>query len=158
MVNASPLIVLGKLGHLDLLTSLCAEVVIPDAVVREVCAGPVEDPARRVLEAEELGRTEQVPAIESVVAAWDLGAGEAEVITWARQHAGYEAVLDDLAARNCARALELPVRGTLGVLLLARREGLVGAVRPLIELATEVGLRIDERTAADVLRLAGEDG
>ena len=121
VVNASPLIVLGKLGHLDLLSSLCAEVVIPDAVVREVCAGPADDPARRVLEAEELGSREQVTVIDPVVAAWDLGAGEAEVLTWARRHAGYEAILDDLAARNCARALSLPVRGTLGVLLLARR-------------------------------------
>ena len=158
MVNASPLIVLGKLGHLDLLSSLCAEVVVPAAVVREVCAGPIDDPARRALEAEELGRQESVPAVDAVVAAWDLGAGEADVLTWARDHVGCEAILDDLAARNCARALRIPVRGTLGVLLLAHREGLVGPMEPLIDRATAAGLRIDEKTAADVLRLAGEEG
>ena len=81
MVNASPLIVLGKLGQLDLLSSLCAELVVPAAVVREVCAGPADAPPRRALEAEELDRREPVLAVDSVVAAWDLGAGEAEVLT-----------------------------------------------------------------------------
>ena len=121
MVNASPLIVLGKLGHLDLLSSLCAEVVVPEAVVREVCAGPVDDPARRALEADELGRREPVLAVDSVVAAWDLGAGEAGVLTWARGHAGSEAILDDLAARNCARALGIPARMDVGMALVGRR-------------------------------------
>jgi len=54
-----------------------------------------------------------------------LGAGESEVLTWARQNPGYEAILDDRAARNCAITLQIPVRGTLGVALLAKREGLI---------------------------------
>jgi predicted nucleic acid-binding protein len=32
-------------------------------------------------------------------------------------------LLDDRAARNCASALKIPVRGTLGVLLLAKKNG-----------------------------------
>lgn len=158
MVDASPLIVLGKLGQLDLLRSLRAEVVVPEAVVREVCAGPADDPARGVLEAEGLGRRQPAADIDAVVATWDLGPGESAVLTCVRRGTGDEAILDDRAARNCARALGLPVRGTLGVLLLAKRKGLVGPLRPLLDRALDAGLRLDDRTAADVLRLAGEEG
>ena len=46
VVNASPLIVLGKLGQLPLLTRLADELVIPADVAREVAAGPDEDPCK----------------------------------------------------------------------------------------------------------------
>ena len=44
VVNASPLIVMGKIGHLDLLTQLSKEVVVPIAVADEI---KVSMPARR---------------------------------------------------------------------------------------------------------------
>ena len=39
VVNASPLICLGKLGHLDWLDQLAAEFVIPSAVAIEIERG-----------------------------------------------------------------------------------------------------------------------
>lgn len=41
--------------------------------------------------------------------------------------------LDDLQARNCAKSLGIPVVGTLGILLRAKKSGLIAAARPLIE-------------------------
>jgi hypothetical protein len=48
VVNASPLIVLAKVGHAHLLAlaALAAEIVAPQAVVAEIEAGPPDDPAR----------------------------------------------------------------------------------------------------------------
>ena len=40
VANASPVIVLAKVGHLALLKELADELLLPDAVVREVLAGP----------------------------------------------------------------------------------------------------------------------
>jgi predicted nucleic acid-binding protein len=48
-------------------------------------------------------------------------------------------VLDDEAARRLAIALGLPVIGTLGILVLAKQEGIVATVRPLVEALAEVG-------------------
>ncbi len=59
------------------------------------------------------------------LAAWDLGLGESQVLSWIYQNPGYEAILDDRAAKNAAASLGIPVRGTLGVILLAKREGRV---------------------------------
>ena len=61
-----------------------------------------------------------------------------------------EVILDDRAARDCATTLGLPVRGTLGVVLLAKREGLIPRVRPVFQQLLDAGLRI----APDVLNMA----
>ena len=80
VVNASPLIRLGKTGHLDLLAALADTVVVPLAVANEVGAKPdgaailaelTGNPAYRVAGSE--------PAPPEVLA-WDLGAGETQVI------------------------------------------------------------------------------
>ena len=46
VVNASPLIVLGKLSRLSMLGDLAESIVIPEAVVQEIGQGPENDPAK----------------------------------------------------------------------------------------------------------------
>lgn len=94
--------------------------------------------------------------IPQPVLAWYLGAGEASVIAWACAHPDYEAILDDRAARACAVTLSVTVRGTLGILLLAKSSGVVTAVRPLIDAVEAAGLFVGERLRATVLGLADE--
>ncbi len=59
--------------------------------------------------------------------AWDLGAGEAAVLTWAIARRGTIAIVDDLAGRKCARAHGIPLTGTLGLVLSARKSGKIEA-------------------------------
>lgn len=94
--------------------------------------------------------------LDPTILAWGLGAGESQVLTWARQNPGYEAILDDRAARNCAITLGILVRGTLGIVLLAKREGLIPRVRPVFEQLLEAGLRIAPEVLDMALDLAGE--
>ena len=44
IVNASPLILLGKIGQLALLDLGGREVVVPDAVFREIASDPFKQP------------------------------------------------------------------------------------------------------------------
>ena len=46
VVNASPIILLAKVGQVELLPKLAGELVVPAAVVAEIEAGPASDPAR----------------------------------------------------------------------------------------------------------------
>lgn len=156
MVNASPLLLLAKIGQLDLLERLSPEFLVPQGVLDEIEAGPDDDPARKWATREGAARGIVVGDVDRLVAAWDLGKGESEVLTWAHVHTGYEAILDDGAARKCADALQVPVRGVLGVLLLAKREGLLVAIRPLIDQLLEVEYRIALNVVQTALRLAGE--
>lgn len=77
--------------------------MIPEAVVAEIRAGPQRDTAQRWLTADGHAYIRQAQPVDTIIAGWDLGAGESAVLTWARQHPETEAVLDDRAARNCAK-------------------------------------------------------
>ena len=71
VLNASPLIVFGKIGQLDLLTRLPKGVVVPRAVANELVMGPENDAARLAIEAEQFQLVDaQEPTPE--LAAWDL--------------------------------------------------------------------------------------
>jgi hypothetical protein len=58
VVNASPVIVLAKIGHLDLLKSLAHRVLVPRAVAAEILGGPDDDPARLAIAGGWGGRVE----------------------------------------------------------------------------------------------------
>ncbi len=156
--NASPLIVLARAGHLILLERTYRIVHVPAEVFQEIEAGPEGDPARRLTrEAFWLGRL-ATKAVHPRVAPWNLGLGEAAVLTHAMSLPGAEALLDDRAGRTAARALGIPVRGTLGILLLAKRRGIVGSVKPLIDDVAAAGLFLAPGLRDACLRAAGELG
>lgn len=54
-----------------------------------------------------------------------MGSGESEVLSLALARPGAKAVVDDLTARKCAYALGIPVMGGLGVVVLAKRQGMI---------------------------------
>jgi predicted nucleic acid-binding protein len=66
-------------------------------------------------------------------------------------------VLDDALARRIAEALGLRFTGTLGLLLDAKRTGLIHAVRPVLDQLQSLRFRVSSHTRAAVLKLAGED-
>jgi predicted nucleic acid-binding protein len=156
VVNASPLIVLTKINQVHLLSELCDEVVIPSGVVQEICIAPDNDPAKLWILNEGTSYIQDVGQVDPVIAAWGLGLGESHVFTWIYNNPGYEAILNDHAAKTAALALEIPVRGTLGVILLAKREGKVEAAKPIFEQLIQVGFRVSTQVLESALRLVGE--
>jgi len=157
VVNASPLIVLGKAGQLDLLTKLPQRMVVPAAVVAEILAGPEGDAARLAVQAKMFTKV-NTPTIPQELAAWDLGAGETSVLAYALAHPGWIAILDDEAARKCAKTFGVPVKGTLAVVILAKKRGLIPSASKVLHAIHEAGLRLDERLIRAVLQqTVGED-
>ena len=142
VVNASPLILLGKLQRLDLLTMLAPSLVVPEAVMREVAAGSDRDRASATSMAWARERIRpDIPVVASI-SHWDLGAGESQVISHCLATPAV-AVLDDGEARACAQAHDLSLIGTLGVILRARKQGLIPAARPLIDELVSAGSFLD---------------
>ena len=156
IVNASPLILLARVQRLDLLNCLAETVVVPAAVMREVEAGGDRDHAsERVRSASDLHLVEDLK-VPTQVALWDLGAGESQVLARALATTGTEAILDDRAARRCARALGIPSLGTLGVVVKCRDRGLIPAARPLVERLQDEGMRLKRTLLDAVLATVGE--
>jgi predicted nucleic acid-binding protein len=67
-------------------------------------------------------------------------------------------ILDDALGRRAAELLGIPMTGTLGLLLDARKAGLVHAIAPLLDQLDALGFRLSAVTRSAVLKLAGEDG
>ena len=43
VANASPLILLGRIGQLDLMEHLASQIIVPDSVIAEIRAGEMQD-------------------------------------------------------------------------------------------------------------------
>lgn len=155
IVNASPIITMAKAGHLLLFDQL-ADIVIPGAVADEILQGPPSDPARKALE-NGWGRLASPAAIPGTVLEWGLGAGESAVLALALERPDCSAVLDDGAARRCARALGLSLLGTLGAVLRAWKAGLIPSAVPVLKSLQQAGLHLDDQTVRITLeRVSGE--
>ena len=66
------------------------------------------------------------------------------------------AILDDALARQVAVTVGVRFTGTLGLLLDAKRAGLVTAVAPVLDELQALRFRIASHTRAAILKLAGE--
>lgn len=145
--DASPLIVLARVGRVDVL----GPVVVPRAVADEVLAGPEGDPARMFVER---GRFDPCPdvIVPTSVQEWGLGAGESAVLALALETPGAVALLDDTQGRRCARAVGVPVIGTLGLVVRAARAGRLSGATPVLRDLRAAGLWLDDGLIADVLR------
>ena len=129
ILNASPLICLSKSGLADLLPTLFQEVLVPEAVLKEVMAERKTDFAGEPLISRKwIRRLTDIP-IDPRVAAWDLGQGESAVLSFALRNADCWAVMDDREARRCAMSLRCRFIGTLGIIVLANKKGIIYSVR-----------------------------
>jgi predicted nucleic acid-binding protein len=154
VINASPLILLGKLGRLDLIAALANRVMVPAAVIDEIAAGAGDATAGLVVD---WARRKVDPdiSVPGSIVGWDLGAGESQVL--ARCMSGsHTAVLDDGEARAAAKVHGVAHVGTLGVILRARRAGLIPAARPLIDELLARGSYLSANLVQDALRKLGE--
>lgn len=156
ILDASPLIFLSRVDLLNLLPQLARKLYVPAAVIQEVEAGRAIDPGAAAVAAwAVLFLTGDVEAPPSV-AAWELGAGETQVIATACERRASEVVLDDLAARRCALAHGLRVVGTVGLLLRAKKGGLITAARPVLERLLGSGMFLEAALVEGVLAEVGE--
>ena len=147
---------LHQLGLLDLLPRLAAKVTVPAAVADELREG-----LRRGWNGP---RLENFPWLEvsaplrggEAAADLGLGPGESAALALARERPEAVVILDDAAARAQAAKERLRYTGTLGLLLDAKRAGLVEAVAPLMEKLLRAGFRAAPKTRAAILQAAGE--
>jgi predicted nucleic acid-binding protein len=154
VVNASPVIVLAKAGRLHLISDSCRELLVPEAVAAEILAGPPSDPARQAVQ-RGWGQTVACPPPPPRLLEWGLGTGETAVLALAVARKAV-AVLDDAAARTCAKALGMEVIGTLGIVLRAKRRAIIPSAADALKALRTAGLYLDDDLARAILKGVGE--
>ena len=156
VVNASPLICLAKAGFSDLLLKLPDEIIVPSAVIEEIQAGQSGDSAQKALATGKFP-IRNIQVIPEILA-WDLGKGESAVISYVFSHPGWIAIIDDRAARKCALSYSIQLKGTLAVVILAKKRGLVASAADIMRSLQASGLRLDSEVIRTALKqTVGED-
>lgn len=154
--NTGPLIALAKVQRLDLLTSLFARIRIPDAVATELIQAGIHLPGASVIGKPGFEVAAPEKEIDPLLEA-ELDKGEAAVIQLALETNNSEVLIDEKRARRIAVSVYgLNVLGIGGLLLRAKRSGLISEVKPFFEQIRANGYFISNRLMEGILGAAGE--
>lgn len=144
--DTSCLIILTKIGELELLRTLYKTVTITEEIVEEY--------------GENLPdwiRVQQVKDHYSQqLLEMHIGKGEASAIALALESDDPVLILDDWKARKVAERLGIRVTGTLGVIIKAKKSGIIPSIKPSLKKIRETDFRISEELEKAVLKEAGE--
>lgn len=161
VADTGPLIVLARIGWLDLLRRLYGRVVVPPAVHAELAIDSNRPGAKVLAGAFAAGwvvvETVMDPSVRPELDQL-LGPGEAEAIALAGQEDARFLLIDDARGRRTARARGIPVVGVVGVLLVAKSRGELAAVGPVLDRLSDAGYRLSPRLVAATLDRAAERG
>ena len=132
VINATPLIALTLLDRLELLHKMFNEILVPATVYEEVAVQGAGRPGADAVDRADWLR-EVSPQAVSTIEPMLLGldAGEMDVLLLAREQRPDWVLIDERLGRRVARAMGLPVKGTLGVLLAAVLAGLLSKTEAL---------------------------
>lgn len=155
VINASPLILLGKIDQLNLVGQLVSRLVVPESVFNEIATGEQNGLTQKTLDWAQ-SHVKPDAAIPVSILNWDIGAGESQVLAHCLLTQGSKAILDDGEARAAAQSHRIRMHGTLGIILRAKRSGLIVAARPLIEQLLANGSYLSDSLVREALRKVGE--
>jgi uncharacterized protein len=159
--DSSTLIHLARIGQFLLLHRFFDRVVIPPAVWREVVdmgqdrPGVADVASARQENWLDVQSSTNDPLLRLLQR--DLDAGEAEAIALAVERKADLILLDEALGRQAAALYGLKRTGVVGILMRARREGLVTSLKTELDrLRTQSGFRISDQLYYDALHAVGE--
>jgi uncharacterized protein len=160
VADAGPLIHLSLIDRIDLLPAIYGRVLIPDLVYQEVVtagaglAGSTETANAAWIDIE----PHDPHADLFTLLRSQLDPGEAAAVWLAVGRRADWVLSDDRQARLAAERLGIRVRGSLGILVEAKRQGLVPSVAPLLRDLLTKGVWLSEELIARILRELDETG
>jgi predicted nucleic acid-binding protein len=148
--DTSPITALLTIQQIDILHQLYGEVKVPPAVAEELLAYHVDlPPFIQTLPVTASPLLDQLNR--------QLDRGEAEAIVLAKELHADLLLIDEALGREAARHEHLPVIGLMGVLLIAKKKGLILSLSGLIErLETDAGFYLSRQVKEKVLAAAEE--
>jgi predicted nucleic acid-binding protein len=157
--NTSPISNLAKVGQLDLLQKLYQTILIPNAVYKELLdkrAGETVITAVQSatwLEIKQVHNYDLVNRLRNIV-----NAREAEAIALAVEVNATRLIIDERLGRQAAANQGLSITGIFGVLIVAKKQGLISVVKPVMDnLINQANFRVSSQIYADVLIAANEN-
>ena len=157
--DTGPIIGLAKIDCLFLFKNLASEVCIPPMVYRELLgkigfeSERIENALHDFIQVMELKSLK--PEVKEKIS--DLDEGEKQTIALASMFSrGVLLVLDDHAGRKVANKLNIPTTGIIGILLLAKKNGILREVGPFVDELRNQGYWLSDEIVLLAKSLAGE--
>lgn len=146
--NTTPFIALSSIDQIGLLKEIYSSLITPRAVIEEVSAGG----AICVPDLASLDWIEVVPNVSTVEnrKLFQLDYGERQVVLNALELKANLVLIDDRTARNIAEYLGLQVKGTLGILVEAKRKGLILSFKEAALKMKEQGIHFSEQLINEI--------
>ena len=130
IADAGPIISLAVIEHLDLLDQMFEKVRIPVAIWEEITA---DDSKPKIDEIKTFFKNRVVPIKTSNELIFVMDYGESEALTLYHEISANYLLIDDRKARKIAEALGAVCIGTIGLLGVAKKIGLILELKPLFE-------------------------
>ena len=153
--NATPIIAFSRINRLDLFQQVTGAIIIPQEVEKELYGHRRTDvPALNRSNWIKVRKVKSQADVELLLPSLDKG--EAEVIVLSKELGAGLIIIDELTARKVAIMMGLPVIGAAGLLMHAKRTGLIKEVKPLLDDMILKGIRYKESFYREVLKSIGE--
>ena len=158
VADSSVLIALSRIGKLDILPQLFGQVMIPAAVAAEINAksqaAEISAPWLQVVNVRNASLANELMRFSQDRNKLDKG--ESEAIVLAIEVDATYLLIDERRGRKTAVRFGLKIIGVLGVLALAKKEGLLPEIRAAMDDLIKAGFRISDSLYRIVLEEAGE--
>ncbi len=151
---------LAAIDHLQLLPQLYSQVIIPEAVYRELA--DIDPPVPGTLEVQtalwlEVRRVANLEVVRGLQDEARLDLGESEAIALALELSADLLLIDERRGRAEASRLGVKITGLLGILVEAKRKTLVVAVKPLLDaLIATSEFRVSSALYSKILEMVDE--
>jgi len=154
--DTSPITNLAAIGQLDLLRQLFQKVIIPESVYHELTAFGGQHPGAIVSSLDWIEIQSTSDQLLVTALRIELDNGEAEAIALAQQISADLVLIDERRGRIVAERFGLRVVGLIGILVEAKRQGLIQQLKPHLDLLIQSGFWISQELYNRVLQAAGE--
>ena len=143
-----------QIGLIDILHVLYGEITVTPAVRRELYRLPEQEKQIEQIDWIKIKAPQDQRMIVKLLEEIDLG--EAESIVLAIEEQAEYLLIDEYKGRLIADSYGIKIVGILGVLIQAKKQKIIPAVKPHIDQLTGIGFRLSKKLIAKVLKELGE--
>ncbi|MBR6154267.1 MAG: DUF3368 domain-containing protein [Treponema sp.] len=156
--DTTPIISLIKINRIDLLEKLFGEVLIPEAVFKELITNTVFENEARIVKSStflKIQAVQNIKALKILQAASGLDDGESEAIILADELKSDVLIIDERKGRKVAQNLGIPITGTIGILIQAHDEKMLSSeeIKMYLEQLKNSNIRLSENLIQEALSL-----
>lgn len=156
--DTTPIISLIKINRLDLLEKLFKEVLIPEAVYRELTTNALFANEAKIVKTSSFLKTSSVQnrkSLQLLQAVSGLDDGESEAIILADELKSDVLIMDERKGRKVAQKLGIKITGTVGVLLQSYSENMISSdeIKTYLDQLKNSNIRLSESLIQKALEM-----